>query len=283
MQNVSYLTDQALQLRFFEAGSGAAPTGSVHEKKVPFTIIAQAVSGSYEVVSDSGHIRTSDQEAFLSSPHTALRITHHAASGHAEMRYRFVHLQFTIYETIDIFSLFNLPLKTNKESGKQLREWIDEAQLLNSQKLQLPLQYIAKRKELAYRFLNYLLSISEPNERYHHYFVNIQELIPVLSYIQSHLYAPISIEKLLSLIPVSRTALFQLFRLTFQQTPMHYIKSIRLQEAYKRLCVTPDSISQIAEQCGFLTQNHFCREFKDKYDMTPSEARKANQRYINSE
>ncbi|WP_409346279.1 helix-turn-helix domain-containing protein [Paenibacillus sp. MBLB4367] len=191
------------------------------------------------------------------------------------MSYRYVHLQFTIYETIDVFELFHFPLKTDRQTGETIGAWIEELLLLHKDSAKSPLRLAAGRNELAYRFLNLLLDLCPPNERYEHFLNGTTELLPVLSYIRRNLAEPITVEKLLSISPMSRTVFFRLFHATFRQTPMNYIKTIRLNEAYRRLCATSDSVSLVSEQCGFSTMTHFCREFKQVYRLTPSEARMA--------
>lgn len=274
------LGDHVLQLRFLEAGSGNGPCGWIHEKTVPFTIIAQALTGAYEVFSDRGYVRTTGSEAFLVPANTPLRIVHHGPGDGADMSFRFVHVQFTIYETVDIFQLFRLPLKTDEENGAKAGVWIEE--LLTLQHAGKANRFIdaARKTEMAYRFLNLLLDVSRPAEHHDRFLSGTKELLPVLSYIRQNLAEPITVEKLLPISPLSRTALFQLFKTAFRQTPMQYVKTVRLNEAYKQLCATADSIGVIGERCGFATTNHFCREFKEAYRQTPSEARRAHRNAI---
>jgi len=51
-----------------DVGEGHAPDGWIHEKTVPFVIVAQAVSGTYEVTSPNGFGISTNGEVFLTLP-----------------------------------------------------------------------------------------------------------------------------------------------------------------------------------------------------------------------
>ncbi len=267
------MLDSLLNLQFVEAGQGSQANGWIHNKRIPFIIVAQATSGNYEVLSKNGHIVTQGMEAFLAPADIELSIVHHAAKDDTPMHFRYAHLQFMISNTIDISALFQLPPKTDSAMGAILGDLID--QLLNYMHPQQGLEWIyaARRKELGYRILNILLDISEPNQFHEHFFNEANVLVPILTYMSDNLGNPEDIDKLISRFHLSRTALFQLFKKVFEKSPKAYWKQIRLQEAYKMLCATNKSINEIADQYGFSTRNHFSREFKKEYNMTPSEAR----------
>lgn len=268
------MLDSLLNLRFVEAGEGIPVSGWIHNKRIPFIIVAQATNGSYEVISKNGHIVTQGTEAFLTPADIELSIIHHAAEDGTPMHFRYAHLQFMICDTIDLSALFQLPPKTDSAKGAVLGEWIE--QLLDCMHPQQGFEwkYAARRKEIGYRILNELLDISEPNQFHEHFFYEANILVPILTYMSENLGNPEDVDTLVSRFHLSRTALFQLFKKVFERSPIAYWKQIRLQEAYKMLCATNTSINEIAYQYGFATRNHFSREFKKEYKMTPSESRK---------
>ena len=53
----------------------------------------------------------------------------------------------------------------------------------------------------------------------------------------------------------------------------NYINDLRLESAYKQLCITDVPIYEIAHDLGFESMAHFYEIFKKKYNMTPKEAR----------
>ena len=57
----------------------------------------------------------------------------------------------------------------------------------------------------------------------------------------------------------------------------NYIIKVRLRKAYKQVVSTNHSFSEIAYSCGFTDSSYFARLFKQEYDITPSQCRKAAQ------
>ena len=265
--------DSLLNLRFVEAGEGSPVSGWIHNKRIPFIIVAQATNGCYEVLSENGHIVTKGTEAFLAPANIELSIVHHESEDGTPMHFRYAHLQCMICNTIDLSSLFQIPPKTDSAKGAILGELIE--QLLDCMHPQQGFEWrnTAKRKEIGYRILNVLLDISKPNQFHEHFFYEANVLVPILTYMSENLGTSEDVDTLVSRFPLSRTALYQLFKKVFGKSPIAYWKELRLQEAYKMLCATNTSINEIADQYGFATRNHFSREFKKEYKMTPSEAR----------
>lgn len=78
---------------------------------------------------------------------------------------------------------------------------------------------------------------------------------------------------------ISEVYLRKLFIRHYSVTPKQYILDLRLQTAKKLLSNTRDSITNVAEQCGFSGVYHFCRIFKQKTGCSPSEYAKKNRVY----
>lgn len=75
---------------------------------------------------------------------------------------------------------------------------------------------------------------------------------------------------------ISEVYFRKLFKSHFGMPPRQYILSLRLQKAKLALIEEDKKIWQIAEICGFESNAHFCRIFKDQLGITPSEYRKIN-------
>lgn len=56
-------------------------------------------------------------------------------------------------------------------------------------------------------------------------------------------------------------------------TPVEFVRSVRLQEAYKKLSDKSLSISEVAYSVGFNNLSYFTRSFKQEFGMLPSEVR----------
>ncbi|WP_135553812.1 helix-turn-helix transcriptional regulator [Paenibacillus cymbidii] len=279
MEDKLRLPDRALQIQLLEVGSGTGLHNWLHEKTVPYTIIAQAVTGSYEVNSPGGSTRVTGDEAFLAAADTPLAIRHLAEPGAPRMTFRYLHVQFYLYEAIDVFSLFALPPKTDAAVGAWLAEWIGELVRLAAEPPGIPV--LTERKAIAYRILSTLLAISSPAPGSKLLLHGDNELLtPIAAFIRERMAGPLAIADMLERFPISRTALFKLFHRYFALTPMEYWKTVRLHEAYRRICATSDTFSSIAERYGFANLQHFSREYKRQFQQTPGETRKKNRLWL---
>ena len=64
-----------------------------------------------------------------------------------------------------------------------------------------------------------------------------------------------------------------------QTTPRQYLLNQRIQRATYLLINTTLSITDIAGECGFSNLYHFCRTFKQRTGLTPSEYAAKNRFY----
>ena len=97
-------------------------------------------------------------------------------------------------------------------------------------------------------------------------------LVSVIEYIEKNLSDPLlSNAQLAKQVGFSEVYLRKLFLKHYGTTPKQYILDIRLQKAKQLLAETPFSVTAVAEECGFSSVFHFCRAFKQKTGMTPSE------------
>jgi len=65
-----------------------------------------------------------------------------------------------------------------------------------------------------------------------------------------------------------------LYKALFNVSPIQDLLNARLESAKALLVTTDNTISAIAESCGFVDENYFARAFKSHVKMTPSEYRK---------
>jgi DNA-binding response OmpR family regulator len=94
----------------------------------------------------------------------------------------------------------------------------------------------------------------------------------VLLYIENNLTNPkLSVEELSKHVGMSRSSLYgKLLELT-GQTPVEFIRSVKLDKAVILLEKSDMHIAQIAYSVGFSSPNYFAKAFKAKYNMQPSE------------
>lgn len=94
----------------------------------------------------------------------------------------------------------------------------------------------------------------------------------VMKYLDENLTdTQLSVEALSRHVGMSRSSLYsKLLELT-GQTPVEYIRSVKLERAALLLEKSDMNIAQIAYSVGFATPNYFAKSFKAKFNMLPSE------------
>lgn len=107
-----------------------------------------------------------------------------------------------------------------------------------------------------------------------------QPLAYVIKYIDENIQNPeLSNTCLARQIGISEVYLRKLFLAHYNITPKQYILDIRIQKAKQMLINTPFTVTAISEECGFSSLYHFCRAFKKKTGMAPTEYTNLNKIY----
>jgi predicted ester cyclase len=68
---------------------------------------------------------------------------------------------------------------------------------------------------------------------------------------------------------LSRSQLYRRLKLLIRQSPVHYIRFIRLQKAKQLLAQTELSVGEVAFEVGFVNQSHFSKTFKSAFGLSP--------------
>lgn len=101
---------------------------------------------------------------------------------------------------------------------------------------------------------------------------NEKLLSKVIQYIESNLTNPqLSVEDLSRKIGMSRGSLYSKILESTGQTPVEFIRSVKLDKAAVLLEKSDINIAQISYSVGFSTPNYFTRAFKARFNMLPSE------------
>jgi AraC-like DNA-binding protein len=88
----------------------------------------------------------------------------------------------------------------------------------------------------------------------------------------------VSILRLSRSVNVSSSRLRQLFKKDTGQSPMQYLKNLRMREAEGLLLRSFLSVKEVAFLCGMTDVSHFVRGFKKRHNVTPSQFRAGIQR-----
>ena len=92
-------------------------------------------------------------------------------------------------------------------------------------------------------------------------------------YVHDNLAQPISLAELSSIAGLSKRHFLRAFQESVGSTPYHYVLSLRINEAKRRLSETEDSITDVALATGFSHAQHFSTSFRKATGLTPSSFR----------
>ena len=154
---------------------------------------------------------------------------------------------------------------------EELCKLLQEIEQLNKEK---SIAYTLKIKAHLYALL-YLFY-------YHHAYINCQEIdekkrtqIQVirhsLRYMEENLHENITVDKLANISNLSKYYYIRLFKMVTKQTPMEYLTNLRLNHAKRLLKEGDKTITQVSYDIGFHSPGYFARQFKKKFDITPTE------------
>ena len=96
----------------------------------------------------------------------------------------------------------------------------------------------------------------------------------VTGYIKKHLGDKLTLGGICAEFHVSKNSLYQVFRESYRCTINEYILRLRMEAAKKLLRETKDPVYMISEKVGIDNYPYFCRMFKGRCGMSPTEYRK---------
>ena len=128
----------------------------------------------------------------------------------------------------------------------------------------------AKIMSIFYGMLDRLESDGKPESK----------LKPAIDYIRKNPGNPCITNRLLANeCNISEVYLRKLFAAEFKTSPRQFIIDTRIQKAKQLLSEGVLKINAVSDKCGFSSPYHFCRTFRGKTGLTPSEYASANRNY----
>lgn len=92
-------------------------------------------------------------------------------------------------------------------------------------------------------------------------------------YIDAHIRDELSVNILCRQLGIGKNKLYQSFNLECGEAVNEYILNTRMNSAKRLLAETEKSIAVISSEVGLHSESYFCRLFKKRFGMTPSEYR----------
>ncbi|MDO5132935.1 MAG: AraC family transcriptional regulator [Eubacteriales bacterium] len=103
---------------------------------------------------------------------------------------------------------------------------------------------------------------------------DLERMKQMLQYIYTHYSEPIGLEEIAGAADISPRECTRCFRRSIDRPPIRFLIDYRAQMAAMMLWRTDDSISSIAEKCGFVSDSYFGKKFRDIYGCAPRDYRK---------
>ena len=271
MNLVESIPLRELAVELCVAGSlDMAANGTQHSKTCPYTILAQAVQGHYEIACGDGrHADLAEGEAFLTGANLPLHIVHHGDPRHRfRMRARWVHVHFTLFGALEVTSLLTLPLRVTARQCEPFAEVI-AALLLESRGADVSLGALARRQELAFRVLHLLCDLAPLKPGALELLRQKDRLGPVLAFMEARLAEPLTVADLAHHASLSVPRFHVFFRRLMGRSPMEHLKHLRLSEASRLLATGDEPLRVVAERTGFCNEFHLSREFRGVFGKPP--------------
>ncbi|OAS16106.1 helix-turn-helix domain-containing protein [Paenibacillus oryzisoli] len=103
----------------------------------------------------------------------------------------------------------------------------------------------------------------------------------IIHYLHTHPKQMPEIKELAELVQLSDSHLRKLFIKQTGQAPLHFVHSIKIEQAKKLLATSVKPISQISYELGIENANYFSRMFKLKTNLTPLQYRQQFSLWLN--
>ncbi len=100
------------------------------------------------------------------------------------------------------------------------------------------------------------------------------KFIKVLDYVDEHFAEDLQVPELVQRFSYDKSYFCRKFKSQTGVTCVAYIKALWMEAAGALLKKNKDSVSVVAEKCGYSDENYFSRCFKDMYGVTPAQWRR---------
>lgn len=107
--------------------------------------------------------------------------------------------------------------------------------------------------------------------------MGLEKIQHTIKYIEEHYHRNISIQQLEHISNYSYRNAQRVFKIIFKESLGTFQKRLKLENAYKKLIYTSDSITDISYSVGFDSLQSFSKAFKKRFKISPIQARKEKQ------
>jgi AraC-like DNA-binding protein len=246
-------------------------------RNLPFTAIAflgECDAGYYAAVKDHGRMKVGKNCALVLPAGLSFKLEL-LETGLLSC----AHILFTIFEHIDVLSLFEVPFIIEGETALEIGALINSLAVCNNSLAEadsVNIFSLAAMKSYAYGLLCSILSKSTRLPESGKSLVSIQKISAVLNYMTAHIGEKISRKTLAGLMFLSETRFHYVFTEIMGVPPMDYLMRLRMKKAQYLLISTGKPVTEIADEAGIGDVFHFSKQFKLYNGMSPLKYRQSH-------
>lgn len=223
--------------------------------------------GSFQLEIDQTAFRCKEGQIIILPAHSL--ISFHAISDELSLTSINFDAEISLVSNRSWVQLLNIPILF-EDSTTTVERVVQE--MLTHERDATPYAHLLQQSSLL-RILYELLhkgGANEPSSRYSHLDKRIHTII---HFIHAHPQRMPEIRELAELVQLSDSHLRKMFIKQTGQAPLHFVHSIKIEQAKKLLATSVKPVSQISYELGVDNANYFSRLFKSKTGLTPIQYR----------
>lgn len=271
----------SIALGYIQYGTDAS---IINEKKLHCYSISLPLSGMQELDIGSDRILSNANKGLIINPQKELMLNIsgdckklHLAIPKDKINQVLSHiLREEIREDLIFDAEMNMDALAIAQWWRQISFYLDEIRLLGIESLQfmsVEIENLLIKKLLISQNHNYSSQLIQSMNQH-----LPRELDHVVQFMHEHYQSQISLAILCEISHTSTSKLNQLFNEYYHQTPMQYLKQIRLKKVFEMIKTNPrESITEIALAHGFVHMGHFSNDYKSMFQET---AKQTAKRYL---
>ncbi|MGO4494769.1 helix-turn-helix domain-containing protein [Paenibacillus sp. 2RAB27] len=245
------------------------------ERKLRHCVMWFVHKGSFQLAIDQASMRCNEGQIIILPAHSS--ISFHAISDELLLTSINFDAEISLVSNRSWVQLLNLP-NIFEDKANKIERIVHE--MLIPENEVTAYAHLLQQSSLL-RILYELLrteNIAVSNSSYSHLDKRIHTII---HFLHAHPQQLPEIKELAELVQLSDSHLRKLFIKQTGQAPLHFVHSIKIEQAKKLLATSVKPISQISYELGIENSNYFSRMFKIKTSLTPLQYRQQFSLWLN--
>ena len=239
------------------------------DKILPYMTVVYPYRGYYQVCLEDDPLSTLPHGAgcYITAPGARHTIVHRICPGQDSMVPRWLRFSVMYDHVLDVTGWFSPPLLV---TGEAARPFIGAVDALLEARQRPEYEKNFRKLRIGAQLLEQLLQICD----FAPAALELERIYPAILRIKDHFSQRLTVDQLAEACAMSPATFYRLFRQTVGKTPMQYLNEYRLKQAAQLLLFETQTLSAIAETCGYCDEFHLSRNFKAYYGISPREYRK---------